>query len=34
MTIEKKWLAPSKPYFMHSKTNPVAIDPIIIEKIF
>jgi len=32
--IEKKWLDPSKPYFMHSKTNPVAIDPIIIEKIF
>jgi len=34
MTSEKKWLDPSKPYFMHSKTNPVAIDPIIIEKIF
>lgn len=33
-TIEKRWLDPSKPYFMHSKTYPVAIDPIIIEKIF
>lgn len=33
-TIEKRWLDPSKPYFMHSKTFPVAIDPIIIEKIF
>jgi hypothetical protein len=33
-TIEYRWLDPSKPYFMHSKTNPVAVDPIIIEKIF
>jgi len=33
-TIEYRWLDPSKPYFMHSKTNPVAIDPVIIEKIF
>jgi hypothetical protein len=32
--IEYRWLDPSKPYFMFSKTNPVAIDPIIIEKIF
>jgi len=33
-TIKYRWLDPSKPYFMHSKTNPVAVDPIIIEKIF
>lgn len=33
-TIEYRGLDPSKPYFMHSKTNPVAVDPIIIEKIF
>lgn len=33
-TIKYPWLDPSKPYFMYSKTNPVAVDPIIIEKIF
>jgi hypothetical protein len=33
-TIKFRWLDPSKPYFMHSETNPVAVDPIIIEKIF
>jgi hypothetical protein len=33
-TIKHQWLDPSKPYFMYSKTNPVAVDPIIIEKIF
>lgn len=33
-TIKYQWLDPSKPYFMYSKTNPVAVDPIIIEKIF
>jgi hypothetical protein len=27
-------LNPSKPYFMYSKTTPVAIEPILIEKIF
>ena len=32
--VEYQWLDPSKPYFMYSKTKPVAIDPIIIEKIF
>lgn len=32
--VEYPWLDPSKPYFMYSKTNPVAVDPIIIEKIF
>lgn len=32
--VEYQWLDPSKPYFMYSKTNPVAIDPIIIEKTF
>lgn len=32
--VKYRWLDPSKPYFMYSKTNPVAVDPIIIEKIF
>ncbi len=32
--IKKKWLDPSLPYFMHSNTKPVAVDPIIIKKIF
>ena len=32
--VEYSWLDPSKPYFMYSRTNPVAINPIIIEKIF
>lgn len=32
--VEYSWLDPSKPYFMYTKTNPVAIDPIIIQKIF
>jgi len=33
-TVKYQWLDPSKPYFMYSKTNPVAVNPIIIEKIF
>jgi len=32
--VEYSWLDPSKPYFMYSRTNPVAVNPIIIEKIF
>lgn len=33
--LEHRWgLDPSKPYLMYSKTSPVAIDPLIIEKIF
>jgi hypothetical protein len=27
-------LNPSKPYFMYSKTTPVAVEPVIVEKIF
>lgn len=33
-TIKFRWLDPSKSYFMYSKTNPVAVNPVIIEKIF
>jgi len=33
-TIKYRWLDPSTSYFMHSKTNPVAVNPVIIEKIF
>ncbi|WP_290623969.1 MULTISPECIES: hypothetical protein [unclassified Archaeoglobus] len=32
--IRKRWLDTSRPYFMHSKTYPVAINPILIEKVF
>jgi len=32
--IAYPWLDPSKPYFMYSKTTPVAVEPIIVEKIF
>lgn len=33
-TIKYRWLDPSISYFMRSKTNPVAVNPVIIEKIF
>jgi len=33
-TIKYRGLDPSRPYFMCSKTNPVAVNPIIVEKIF
>lgn len=29
----KRWLMPQKPYLMYSRTNPVAIDPILVQKI-
>ena len=29
-----RWMYTTKLYFMHSKTNPVAINPLIIEKVF
>ena len=32
--VKYRWLDPSKPYFMYSRTDPVAVEPVIIEKIF
>jgi hypothetical protein len=28
-----EWLESTIPYFMHSKTNPIAVNPVLVQKI-